>query len=252
MNRILEYKKIVVQDIAQHYGELVELEGLVMRVSSINLPDKKFKTAEIASNGMMFCLHVYDTYEHNCHGLAQSNRVLVRGHVKSPSTFAGHAKFGEVWILYGHFVKMIDPAPAMAAPVAKPIVVSPGKAEKIPAVSNKIEKTAVASKKKSGNYPMGYTLAEWLFQRSARIPDDSILVHQYDVAGGKFRVDFMVVRRKDGKPIQAFEIDGSQHINNVMDDARTSKIKKLLGVDIHRYTNEEIFSMARGAGIKWE
>jgi very-short-patch-repair endonuclease len=252
MNRIVEYKKIAVQDIAQNYGELVELEGLVMQVSSIKMPDKAFGAAEIASNGMMFVLHVYETYKRNCQGLVQSNRVLVRGQIKSLSTFAGHAKYGEVWVLYAHFVKMIDPAPAIAAPVAKPIAVAPSKVEKIPAASNKIEKTIAVSKKKSGNYPMGYTLAEWLFQRSARIPDDSILVHQYDVAGGKFRVDFMVVRRKDGKPIQAFEIDGSQHANNVMDDARTRKIKKLLGVDIHRYTNEEIFNMARGAGIKWD
>jgi hypothetical protein len=252
MNRILEYKKIEVQDIEQYYDKLVELEGLVMRISTIKLPDKSFAVADIASNGMMLSFHVYETYAHNCHDLQQSNRVLVRGRVKSISSFAGHAKFGQVWILYGHFSQAINYAPQIEASVAKPIVAASSKTEKIPASSKKIEKTASPPKKKSGNFPIGYTLAEWLFHRVARIPDDSVLVHQYDVDNGKHRVDFMVVRRKDGKPIQAFEIDGLQHVNNVMDDARTSKIKKLIGVDVHRYSNEEIFSMARQAGIKWE
>lgn len=189
--------------------------------------------ADAEENGALVSLQVYEDHREHCGDIAPGNRIIVYGRIMGPSKFSGHKKRGGVWSIACHETKLIRRNELQ---------------EKL-----NIEKSNEGATDKKTNWTKmgGYEPEELLFLRVARVADDHVLVHQYEVLGGQYRVDFMVIRRRDGVPVQAFEIDGAHHKNNVMDDVRTRRIREALKIDVHRYTNEEVRMMAREAGYKF-
>lgn len=199
-------------------------------------PNKKF-VSFLVSCGIrkqVICLHVYEDYQRDCLDVASKkitagDQVLIWGKAKGVSEFAGHKVHGDVALVVCHKIKLVKKSSSAQLGVFDQLI---------------------KQSKKHEDKPDSYELAEWCFQRWLKVPENCTLVREYEVLG--YRVDFVLVHRRTGKPYHAFEIDGAQHDRSKEEDIKRMKeIRNELKIEFTRYKNDEVFALCRKDGIEF-
>lgn len=215
--------------------EYVKFYATMMHVEAPS-PKKNFVSFLVSAgiSKQVICLHIYEDHQQDCVDIASKkitsgDQVLIWGKVKGLSVFAGHKMHGDVTLIVCHKVQLV---------------------KKLVASQLEVFDQLIKQKKQHNVKPDSYELAEWCFQRWLKVPENCTLVREYEVLG--YRVDFMLVNRRTGKPYHAFEIDGAQHDRNREEDIRRMKeIRNELQIEFTRYKNEEVFAMCRKDGIEF-